>query len=176
MWRKGCLVWYVIQVYGGREKHVLGLIEKLVNPALVKEVFIPQYEVMKRIGGKWVRRREVLLPGYLFVVTPDPSALHSELARVPELTKILSTSDGFVPLDPFDVSFINAFMQEGHRVVDMSEGVIEGDDIVILNGPLMGHTGLIKKIDRHKRLAYLEIPIMGRTKVVKIGLEIVRKR
>lgn len=54
--------------------------------------------------------------------------------------------------------------------------MIEGDEIVILNGPLMNQTGLIKKIDRHKRLAYLEIEILGRTKTVKVGLEIVQKR
>ena len=48
--------------------------------------------------------------------------------------------------------------------------------IVILNGPLMNQTGLIKKLDRHKRLAYLEIEILGRVKTVKVGLEIVRKK
>ena len=39
---------------------------------------------------------------------------------------------------------------------------MEGDEIVILNGPLMNQTGLIKKLDRHKRLAYLEMEILGR--------------
>lgn len=57
-----------------------------------------------------------------------------------------------------------------------SSGVMEGDEIVILNGPLMNQTGLIKKLDRHKRLAYLEIEILGRVKTVKVGLEIVRKK
>lgn len=169
-------MWYVIQVVGGKEKHVLGLIAKLVDPALVEEAFVPQYEVMKRIKGAWVRRREVLLPGYLFVVTGDPAALRHELAKVPALTKILATSDGFTPLEAHDIAFLNAFTDAGSRVVGMSEGVIAGDEIVILNGPLMGRAGLIKKVDRHKRLAYLEIPIMGRTKVIKVGLEIVRKR
>ena len=37
------------------------------------------------------------------------------------------------------------------RVVEFSSGVMEGDEIVILNGPLMNQTGLIKKLDRHKR-------------------------
>lgn len=54
--------------------------------------------------------------------------------------------------------------------------MIEGDRIVILKGPLMNQAGLIRRIDRHKRLAYLEMEIMGRKKTVKVGLEIVKKR
>ena len=57
----------------------------------------------------------------------------------------------------------------------MSEGVIEGGTIKVLSGPLMGYEGSIQKIDRHKRLAYVEIKMLGRTTVVKLGLEIVSK-
>jgi len=39
----------------------------------------------------------------------------------------------------------------------------------------MSAGGLIRKIDRHKRLAYLEIRILGRVKTVKVGLEVTRK-
>ena len=67
-------------------------------------------------------------------------------------------------------------MDPDRRVVGMSTGVIEGDKVLVLNGPLMNHEGLIRKIDRHKRMAYLEIEILGRMKTVKIGLEIVAKR
>ena len=82
----------------------------------------------------------------------------------------------FIPLDDQEAAFVNAFTKPGQRVVEFSNGVMEGDEIVILNGPLMNQTGLIKKLDRHKRLAYLEMEILGRKKTVKIGLEIVRKR
>lgn len=169
-------MWYVVQVIGGREKRVLDLLERFVDEELVEECFIPQYEVMKRIGGDWRKRSEILIPGYLFVVTKNPSRLASELRKVPEFTKLLGNDDVFIPLPDQEVAFINAFTEPGRRVVEMSEGVIEGDRIVVLNGPLMGQTGLIKKIDRHKRLAYLEIEILGRKKSVKLGLEIVRKR
>ena len=58
----------------------------------------------------------------------------------------------------------------------MSEGVIEGDRIVVLKGPLVNRTGWIRKINRRKRTAYLEIEMFGRTIQTKIGLGIVRKR
>ena len=170
-------MWYVIQTVGGREQHALNLIEKLVDPALIEEMFIPRYETMKRIKGEWVRRAEVLLPGYLFVVTDQPARLESELrTKVSLFTKVLHNNDVFVPLDEEEVAFVNAFTDPESRIAEVSTGVIEGDEIVILNGPLLGQTGLIKKIDRHKRLAYLSINILGRQKTVKLGLEIIQKR
>lgn len=169
-------MWYVVQVVGGQEKRVLALMQKFVDGDLLEECFIPQYEIMKRLQGVWQKRLEVLLPGYLFVVTKHPNKLANELRQVPAFTRLLGNNDTFIPLPDQEVAFINAFTQTDHRIVEMSEGIIEGDWIVVLNGPLMHQTGLIKKIDRHRRLAYLEIEILGRKKTVKVGLEIVRKK
>ena len=58
----------------------------------------------------------------------------------------------------------------------MSTGVIEGDQVIVTEGPLRGYEALISMIDRHKRLAFLEMHMFGRTKIVKVGLEIVSKR
>lgn len=169
-------MWYVIQTVGGQEAKVLGLMEKLVDDSLVQEAFIPTYEVMKRIKGQWHKRNEVLLPGYVFAVTKNPSQLKAQLRRVPRFTRLLGNDDMFTPLNDQEVAFLNAFTQPGKRTVELSTGVIEGDDVIILNGPLMGHDGLIKKIDRHKRLAYLELEMLGRKTTVKFGLEILAKR
>ena len=40
----------------------------------------------------------------------------------------------------------------------------------------MGHAGWIRKIDRRKRTAYLEMEMFGRTIRTKLGLGIVRKQ
>ena len=172
----GTAMLYVVQVIGGKEKHVLKLMQKLVEPNLIKECFIPQYEVMKRFRGEWRKCVEILLPGYLFVSTNQPDRVAFQLRRIPAFAKMLGNDDMFTPLNDQEVAFINAFTETNYRVVEMSEGVNEGDEIVVLKGPLMNQTGLIKKIDRHKRLAYLEIEMLGRKKTVKLGLEIVRKR
>lgn len=62
------------------------------------------------------------------------------------------------------------------QIVEMSEGIIENDQIIITRGPLKGHEGLIKKIDRHKRRAYLELEMFGRKIETQVGLEVVAKR
>lgn len=167
---------YVIQVIGGKEKRVLALLRKLVDEDLVQESFLAQYEVMKKYAGEWRKRTEVLLPGYIFVVTSKPEKLAAQLKRIPAFTRMLGNNDMFTPLSDQEIAFVNAFTDADHRTVELSQGVIEGDAIRILKGPLMNQLGLIKRIDRHKRLAYLEIEMLGRKKTIKLGLEIVTKR
>ena len=57
----------------------------------------------------------------------------------------------------------------------MSEGIIEGSRVIVRTGPLQGMEGLIRKIDRHKRKAWLELPMFGGTHTVQVGLEITEK-
>ena len=166
---------YVLQVTGGQEDRVAKMIDKYVSEGIVRECFIPRYEAMRRMRGGWHKCVETLVVGYLFVDCDDPGALSEQLRRVPAFTRLLGNDDIFIPLNADEVSWLNAFTDTGNRVVRMSEGVIEGDKVIVLNGPLMGHEGMISKIDRHRRIAYLDIHILGRTKTVKVGLEIVNK-
>ena len=44
------------------------------------------------------------------------------------------------------------------------------------SGPLKGMEGYIWKIDRHKRKAYLEVPMFNGMQNIQVGLEIVEKK
>lgn len=169
-------MWYVVQVVGGQEHAVITQIEKLVDADTFRSCFIPQYEIKKRYAGVWKYVKEVLFPGYVFVDTKTPEAFRKELVKVSRMTRILHDgNEHFIPLADDEKTLISAFIGDDDHVMKMSEGIIEGDEIVVLKGPLMNHTGLVKKIDRHKRLAYLEIWMCGRRTTIKAGLEIITK-
>ena len=169
-------MWYVVQTMAGREFAVQRQIEQFASDDVLDECFVPQYEVQKHLRGEWRTCTAVLFPGYLIVVTDRVDELESQLRRVPAFAWVLSNDGGFVPLERDEVAWIDAFTEKGHRTVGVSEGVIEGDRIIVLKGPLVGREGWIRKINRRKRTAYLEIDMFGRTIQTKIGLGIVRKR
>lgn len=152
----------------------MDLLERFVGASVFEEAFIPQREVMRHRAGEWVKTQEILFPGYLFVVTKNPDELFAQLMIVPAFTRLLGSDDAFVPLSRDEVRVINAFAGDDH-VVEMSEGVIEGDEVRILRGPLRDQDAIITKIDRHKRAAFVKMNMLGRETVVKLGLEIVRK-
>ena len=74
-----------------------------------------------------------------------------------------------------EIEFLQQFGKED-QIVEMSKGIIENDRVIITSGPLKGNEALIKKIDRHKRRAYLEIEMFGRKVETQVGLEVVEKR
>lgn len=165
---------YVVQTVGGKEKHVSDLISRKLDN-VVNECFVPCSEVAKRYGGAWHRIERAMFPGYVFVQTDDPDGLEQGLHSITALTKVLGYEGRRAPLTDDEVAWLNTVAgKEGH-VARMSEGVIEGGTIKVLSGPLQGYEGSIQKVDRHKRLAYVEIQMLGRKTVVKLGLEIVSK-
>lgn len=96
------------------------------------------------------------------------------LRSVIGLTRILGTGEEIVPLTEREMEFLLQFGGE-EQIVGMSEGIIEGSRIWILSGPLVGKEALIRRIDRHKRKAYLEMDMFGRTQRIQVGLEVVMK-
>lgn len=167
---------YVIQVTAGKEERARRLLLRLL-PDFVEDCYTPTYEVMRRARGEWRLVRGTLLPGYVFVQTANPEKVAHGLREVPAFTRLLGNSDeSFTHLTAEEVSWLNAFTNIKTHVVEMSEGIIEGDHVVVTRGPLRGREALIARIDRHRRLAELDVHMFGRTKRIKVGLEIFRKR
>lgn len=168
-------MWYVIQVFTGKEDETVSNIKRLVPRDLCKECFNPTYQVQKSMRGEWKTVERPLFPGYVIADTDNPKELAIALQTVPGYTHILGSDENYTPLAKEERQWINEFTQAGSRVIGLSSGVIEGDKVILLQGPLVNRSARIKKIDRHKRLAWLELDLCGRKVIVKVGLSIVRK-
>lgn len=77
-----------------------------------------------------------------------------------------------MPLAKEEVQLIGGFTHRGDRVVPMSEALKDGDQVVVTAGPLLGHEGLIKTINRRKSTAYLELDLCGRRVTTRVGLAV----
>lgn len=168
-------MWYVIQVRSGNEADIVRQCRLLVKAEILLECFIPYYEELKRFQGQWHKEKSILFPGYVFLVTDHVVELFHQLKKVPELTRLLGVGNEIVPLNEKEVDFLRRFGKDKH-LVEVSQGFIVNDRVVVTDGPLAGNEGLIKRIDRHKRKAYLEIPMFGRLVMAQVGLEVVEKR
>lgn len=167
---------FVVQVISGQEDRAAALIAKLAQGA-VEDCFVPKREVAHRKSGQWHRILEKLFPGYVFVRTSAPKRAREVLGGVPAFTRMLtSAGDTCLPLTADEVAWINATTNMDTHVMEMSEGVIEGDRVVVIRGPLKGREASITRVDRHKRLAWVDMNMFGRNKTIRVGLEIVSKR
>lgn len=177
--RWGTLMWYAVWVRTGQEEKVLALCEKMLRDGQERakpyeQCFLPKYERSRKLKGQWVRRNEVLFPGYLFFISDHVEELVRQLKSIPEFAKILGTEQTPVALAPHEVEFLQKYMNED-KVLEMSLGFLVGDRLIVTEGPLKDYQGKIVHIDRHKRLATLEIEFFGRVVKMKVGVEVVRK-
>ena len=129
---------YAIQVASGQEAKVEELIRRFIDESMIGEIFVPRFETMRRCKGKWHKRTERLTPGYLYVETSDAEKLALQLRRVPAFTKVLGNNEVFIPLNDEEVAWLNAFTGGDRRVIEMSEGIVEGSKVIVLRGPLRG--------------------------------------
>ena len=167
-------MWYVIQTTSGKEENIKIQCETYLPAGLVEKYVIPLYEERRRFHGEWHTLQKKLFPGYVFFISDQAEELFLQLKKVPAMTKMLGTGDEIVALTSQEIEFILRFCGEDD-IAEISEGVIENDQVHILSGPLIGLEGAIRKIDRHKRKAWLEMEMFGRKQQIEVGLEIIKK-
>ena len=78
-----------------------------------------------------------------------------------------------VKLKEYDLLFLNKF---NSTVIDNSIGDIENGNIVVKEGPLIGCENMIRKVDRHKRLAFFKYKFSFDDSDICLGLEIKNKK
>lgn len=167
--------WYVIQVRSSHEREIANKCRFLINKEILNDCFIPEYVTKKKLKGEWRNVKDILFKGYVFLISDHIDELYVELKKVPDLTKMIGKKKDIIyPLTDGEIEFLTSFTDQEH-IVNMSCGFIEGQTIHISEGPLQGKEGLITKIDRHKRLAYITVNIFNESITAKVGLEIISK-
>jgi transcriptional antiterminator NusG len=166
--------WYVIQVMTGNEQIICRDLTEILDKSLYEHCFVPMSERQHRKDGKFISLREPLFPGYLFIISDFIDDISIALWKISKFKRILRTGSSFVPMEPEEVNAFSALVDEAFNIT-MSKGFIIGDAITVTEGPLKGYEGSIKKIDRHKRMAFVELPFLGKEIRVRIPLEIVDK-
>lgn len=170
-------MWYVVQTMAGQEEMVKLMLEKHLPKDSYEECRILYYLQKKKYQGEWHEERERLLPGYLFLVTDNPWVAWEALKKVPKFSRLLGNRDEkeIYPISQEEEKFLRKIIGDNNEV-EISYGMIEGDTVRIISGGLMDLEAVIRKIDRHKRVAYIEMPIFGGVKIVQVGLEIIEKK
>lgn len=167
-------MWYVIQVYTGRELEIAQQCRDRVM-ADGEDVFVPLAERWTKIRGERTLITSRLFPGYVFIETDQIEDFYQRLNRIYAMTKVLRTGEEMTPIQKEEEAYLRRLGGDEH-VVKYSEGYMEGDRLVVTSGPLKDFEGNVKKILRHKRLVVMEVPLLGQAVEVTLGLGVVERR
>ena len=167
-------MWYVIQVYTGRELEIAQQCRDRVAEE-GEDVFVPLAERWTKIRGERTLITSRLFPGYVFIETDQIEDFYQRLNRIYAMTKVLRTGEEMTPIQKEEEAYLRRLSGDEH-IVRYSEGYMEGDRLVVTSGPLKDFEGNVKKILRHKRLVVMEVPLLGQAVEVTLGLGVVERR
>ncbi len=172
------MYWYILFVKSGREHRVQQYMNKIADNETANP-FIPLHEFLFKISGVVKRELKPLFPGYVFVesVMPGDEFLKNLNRRIhssSDIVKVLKYSDTEIEVRESEKQMLLNLCNNRH-CIESSRGIIKGDSIYVTNGPLKGRESIIRKINRHKKQALIEMDFMGDKRIVNVALEIVEK-
>ena len=179
--------WYLLYVKSNTEIRVVNEMTKYIKTLSLSykaEPFIlesEQYYRNKKYQaiGKTYQKRP-LFPGYVFIETNMPDVefirvFYDYINKSSSIIKLLSSGHHNKLAIADDERARLEYWCLGRRCISHSEGYIEGENIVIVSGPLVGKEGVIKRINRHNRCADVELEFLGQKQSIKVALEIIKK-
>lgn len=161
--------WYVLFALVAKENKLCSVLRRKGLDA-----FIPKIEYYRRdIKGNTLK---MLFPGYIFVRSEmkqsDFDNLLYELGEQRDgLIKQLK-DDGVTALRDEEIEMFNKLLNS-EGILEMSQAFIEDKKAIVTDGPLVYYQDHIVKVDKHNKLAYLDIEFMNRQ--ILVGLNIKSK-
>lgn len=194
-------MWYVIQTTTGKEQELVDVIGKVLGekesrarrkknremddgPSLpnrskserksYKNCFIIRRECVWKIEGKYQVHIEPLFPSYVFVETDTPEQFFYDLKRVPKLTKLLGSDGAFWAMQREEEELLRNLMgNDSEYVVRRSQVRInEEGEIIAAEGMLKDYLGKIVKKRLRKRVVVLEVPFLGESRRIEVGVKV----
>ncbi|EGD50903.1 NusG antitermination factor [Thermoanaerobacter ethanolicus JW 200] len=163
--------WYVIFTRSGYENKVRDIIESCFKQEEVK-LLIPKRKIIEREKGQPVERIRLLFPGYVFVNAEMSDDLYYKMSDV--LKRGIFLKEGKRPAFVKEEEMkIILSLTKNSDLIDLSKGIMEGERVKIIEGPLKGYEGLIKKIDKRKKRAKVMLSIAGELKSVDLAIEVI---
>lgn len=167
-------MWYVIQV---QARHEEAVIEKCHERNVLlpgEDVFTIFSERMVKERGEWKKKTAPAFQKYIFAETEDTDGFRVRLRRVQEMARMLSVDESIVPIYPEEQEMLQKLGGEEH-IIRYSEGYMSGEKLVVTDGPMKGMEGIVKWTDRHQRIAGIEVSLLGRNIVIKMGIGILKR-
>ena len=131
----------------------------------------------------WTEVKDILLPGYILVDTPDPWDFRERYTKTGSalnfflIGRTQSTgrdmegddyeADTFTQVTDAELNLIRSLCGE------ISKGVKEGSRVRIISGPLVGLQGNVQKLNTHHRCALVRLEMFGRSLDVWLSFEII---
>ncbi len=165
-------MWCVVHVKDGGEGYMEDLVAGLLPKGLYARCFHLTRNRRKKYEGQWQTVQENLFPGYVFIDTDQPDKVYKELKKTPKPKLLFSDEEYVSTLEKHESDLIERLADRSGRIGISMVRIGPDGKIHYLSGPLSGMGNMVRRINLHKRIAEIEAEVMGRKRVLYLGIEI----
>lgn len=127
------------------------------------------YDREEKKSGTWTIVTHPVHFGYVFVYTDQPIN-PLRICDIENVNRVLQYGDGEINLTGEDRFFAEWILRcDGH--IGLSRALLVGDETRIIDGPLKDYEGTIRRIDRHKRRAWVDVMVGDEVKSIQMYFE-----
>ena len=165
-------MWCVVHVKDGREQHTEDFVAGLLPESLHAQCFHLIRSRRKKYQGEWQTVYEDLFPGYVFIDTDQPEKVYKELKKTPKQNLLFSDDEYVSTLEEHETELMERLADRRGRIGISRVRIGVDGKISYLSGPLLGMGNRVRRVNLHKRIAEIETEIMGRKRLLYLGIEI----
>lgn len=171
--------WYVFFI---KTSYELEASKEIVSSFELNEVkplhFLVENHFKKQ--GEVLKQNRMVFPGYLFVssqLTNDEFILRVQdcVRKSRTIIRLLYYGDSMQAAIKQEERGLLESLWKGKQSLEVSYGFFYGDRVYVVTGPLVGCESIIKRINRHKMQAVIELEFMGSLRNITVGLEILQR-
>jgi hypothetical protein len=141
--------WYLVHA-PGREESTCEKVKKIISPDLLEDAFVMRKERVRKRDGVWRTYTVPMYEDYFFVVTRDVGALDRELAKLSFPAHVCKGENRFyAPMAEEAQAWYEQMMDATHTI-RTSTAVIEGGELHIQDGPMVGQEDRVTRVMRKR--------------------------
>lgn len=169
------LCWYVVHTYSGYENKVMDTLRKSVDNSekmseLIKEIVVPEEEVIEIKKGKRVKSRRKIFPGYVMVHMIWTTESWYLVRNTRGVTGFVGPESKPVALSEDEVErMLNPVP------VTAQTDIAIGQQVRVLSGTLENFTVTVEDVDAMMGMVKVRVPMLGREQSVELTLDQVER-
>ncbi len=178
----GKMNWYIVQSHSNLEKKAVEGIQELASKTAlegrIEEMLIPSQDVNEIHGGKRVKVKKKLFPGYILIKADMSDQLFHLIKKAPKVLGFLGmqgTASRPCPISQVEVDRITNQVNQD-AVEQRSEMEFNvGEHVRVSDGPFVTFSGYIDEVDSERNRLKVSVSIFGRETPVSLDFSQVEK-
>lgn len=159
---------YCLSCMTGRETSVV----RMLHTLHFGRAYFPKRIKRMLIKGSWYDEQVALLPGYVFLYTAQKLESYYEIKAIDGVIRLLTYGNDEAELTGADLDFAALILKKQGLFGPVRARQI-GDKVQIVDELFSGMQGIIRKMDRRRKVFQLEISLEGQKKNVWLPYQMI---